>query len=220
MHDAQGTARGQYQLDLSLTADPYLYGAEVTLASGQVVNDPGVSTANLLERANLSSFETDVTAWNSQGTSPPTRAQSATHVAVGAQAMLVTWTGGGGIPFVRSTVTGLTVGATYTLTAQGWATAGGPNWKVGVEGIAQGADVTTKGPSPPAPTRSSATATSHNITVNPSSASTAGTVWIDNVQLLLNGATTALQLALPDVVGDAPTPANVTVTPGHAPTAR
>lgn len=86
------------------------------------------------------------------------------------------------LALVGETVTGLTIGQTYNLSAWGYADADGPDWSVSWDGGTNGTLITQKEEF----TRSSmtfvATATSHKVGVKPRTTA-AGTVWFDGFQL-------------------------------------
>lgn len=218
---------GKYEISITLKADPYLVGERIPLVSAQqVLNDPGVSTANLVP-ANTSSIETDASGW--MATDPvfddPTIARSTTRAAPGAgsASLLVTWptsTAGSAATRTASMISGLVVGATYLASAQVWVPGGAPQVRLNVGLLSAGAgsviSSTTTGAWNQLTFIFTATATSHHIYLINHQASTSGQqVWLDDVQVTLVNATSPTQVVLPDVIGDAPAAAVVTVTPGQ-----
>ncbi|HEY9414582.1 MAG TPA: hypothetical protein VIQ30_07480, partial [Pseudonocardia sp.] len=72
----------------------------------------GDTTVNMISNP---SVETGITGWEAGGgAGTPTLAQSSAQAKYGTKSLLVTWASGGFLPHARYTITGLTVGRTYT----------------------------------------------------------------------------------------------------------
>ena len=169
------------------------YGSQVVLPSVTITRSTTWDSLQVVRGnfnwlgTNASGFETDVSAWSSQGSSPPTRASSTVRATQGTKSMLVTWTGGGGVPYVRNPVAfAMVIGQTYRLSADVWVPSGSPDVRVGVESMGGGAITTVKDAWVTITYTFSATATAHNIYVVPVQANVAGTVYVDNVFVLEN----------------------------------
>ncbi|MGW9196048.1 phage head spike fiber domain-containing protein [Micromonospora chersina] len=92
-----------------------LFGDQVT---------SGATTINLVANP---SVETNITGWEAGGgTGTPTLAQSSAQAKYGSKSLLVTWATGGVLPHARYTITGLTVGRTYTASVWAYVPAGNP----------------------------------------------------------------------------------------------
>lgn len=71
-------------------------------------------------------FEVNTTGWVPGGTVPPTLSTSTAQAWQGSRSMLAQWNTGGFLPLIQVTVTGLTVGRTYTASAYVYIPAGSP----------------------------------------------------------------------------------------------
>ncbi len=172
---------GKFYVDLTLRPDVL---AHVPTTPEDAMTYGGLAGPNFLSD-NASSFETSVAAWSPQGVSPPAILRDATHVADRDWAMRVTFTGGGGTPYVRTTVAGLTIGETYKATGEVWAAVGAPDPRLGIEGGVSGAHTAVKGQNVTIEVTFTATAVSHNLLIGTPAAQAgiAGQVWLDNVRV-------------------------------------
>lgn len=129
------------------------------------------------------SFESGLTDWTPSAT--PAIAQSTTHVKVGSQAMLMTF-GGGGVSgqSAATTVYGLDVGQTYTVSAYVWVPTGDTHVHLRVEGGPDGSASTIVDAWQRITCTFTATATQHLVRIRSATTPAAGDqVWIDAVQL-------------------------------------
>jgi len=209
-----GAVAGKYGIDLELTADPHLYGEEITLATGIVVNDTAVSTANLLT-ANQASMETDVSNWSfntalgarDAGTSV---ASSSTRAHVGTKSLLATWSTTSIGNYVQTSLTTI-IGVRYLISAWVWVPTGSPNVRLSNVFDYASAFTSVKDAWVQLSVEFTAIATTTQVGIDQVASTNGQQCWIDDVSVTQVGA--ASQLILPDAVGDAPAPAVVTVTP-------
>ena len=137
-----------------------------------------------------------VGSWIPGGTAPPTLTSSVTHPHSGAKGLLVTWgTAGTGPAAGPAALTGLVTGRAYTASCQVWVPAGSPNVQLAAAGTVGAASAVTDGFALITVTFT-ATGPSHTLTVQPSTAPTAGQqCWLDDAQVdeaaALAGFTTA-----------------------------
>lgn len=115
----------------------FLSDARSTSAVAKFGDSPGTveTTINL---ATNPSVEVDTTGWGAGGTVPPTIARSNTRAKFGTWSLLVTWGTGGILPLAGYTVTGLTVGRTYTATIYVYVPAGNPDVVLALGGVGFG----------------------------------------------------------------------------------
>ncbi len=138
------------------------------------------------------SFESGLTDWTASAT--PTIAQSTTHVQHGSQAMLLTF-GGGGVPgqSANTTVHGLDIGQTYTVSTYVWVPTGDTHVHLRLDaGGPDGTASTAVDTWQRITLTFTATATQHQMRVRSATTPAAGDqVWIDAVQLEEGSSATA-----------------------------
>ena len=156
------------------TSSPYYPNVKIGRPIRVTATYPPASATNLLS-ANAASVETSVTDWTGFGSA--TRAQSSTRAYVGTKSMLITWPTGG-IPWVQTTVTGLTIGQVYTFSAWVWVPAGAQPVKVGVSGLGNGSPSTVTDAWQRVSHTFTASGTSHAPLFTPSAA-VASTAYVD-----------------------------------------
>lgn len=128
------------------------------------------------------SFESGLTDWTASAT--PTIAQSSTHVQHGSQAMLLTFGGGVSGQSASTTVHGLDIGATYTVSAYVWVPTGDTHVHLRVLGGPDSSPSTVNDAFQRITLTFTATATQHSLLVRSATTPAAGDqVWIDAVQL-------------------------------------
>jgi|JI10StandDraft_1071094.scaffolds.fasta_scaffold05700_9 hypothetical protein len=140
---------------------------------------PPPAAANLLSAANAD-FESGVGSWTAGGTVPPTLAQSATRAWSGSNSLRITWGTGGTFPLAQVSLAGLTIGVVYTFAVYVWVPTGSPDVKTAIGGITSGTSTAVKDTWVRLTQTFTATATSHNLQVWPSTSPTAGQqVYVD-----------------------------------------
>lgn len=166
------------------------------IKKGRPIRVRATSQGNLLP-ANDASFETSVAGWSaaaSAGT-PPVLSQSAVRAQDGTKSMLITWAGTGGTGHrAATTASGLTIGLTYTFSAYLYVPTGSPSVEAGL--VTSGSvSMTTKD----AWTRVSQTFVAASATpalqVASLATSTAGTCYVDAVQLELGSSASTFTTA-------------------------
>ena len=107
---------------------------------------------------------------------------SSTQVNSGAASMKISWSGGGGVPYVRTNpaTAGFVVGQRYTVTAKVYLESG-PPIGVGCESAANGPTTAIIGSWQSVAHSWVATATTHRPVINQGSSTTAGVSYVDNV---------------------------------------
>lgn len=144
---------------------------------------PSAAHRNLLSAQDASLESAGVGAWVAGGTVPPTLSNSTTRAYIGTHSLLVTWGTGGVFPSAGVTLTGLTVGRSYTVQGRAWVPTGSPhvNW---VAASTVGAATTVKDSWQLVTLTFTATSTSHSVQLWPNTAATAGNqVWLDAVMV-------------------------------------
>lgn len=146
--------------------------------------DVGV-TGNFLD-VNQATFESATSVsdwWTAGGSVPPTLSRSSTHPHDASFGMLVTWGTGGTLPLAQTLVTGLVVGREYTASAYGWVPTGSPSIRVVMNGQF-GTVMSTKNADTRFSVTFTASASSHQLQIWPSTAPTAGQqAWVDTLQV-------------------------------------
>lgn len=127
--------RGYYAGQLS-TVDLIIDQGQILVSFAIRPNLPRVAAAgvasNLLAAldADASTFEGGLGGWTVSGTPAPAVAQDDEHVYAGAQAMKITWAGAGTFPQAQRALSGMTAGATYTVSARCYVPTGSPDFRV------------------------------------------------------------------------------------------
>lgn len=133
----------------------------------------------------LSTFEDGIDGWVAGGTVLPTLTSDTAHAHDGTRALLVAWGTGGTTPNAARLVTDLTIGTVYTVSAYAWVPTGDPNVFLDIEGGVSGSAMTTKQAFAQLTLTFTATATSHNLRIRPSTSPTSpDRVWLDSVRVL------------------------------------
>lgn len=124
--------------------------------------------------------------WEAGGTVPPVLTRSVVRAVSGSASMLITWGTGGTLPLAQTklnVVSGLIVGRQYTVSAYGYVPTGDPNIFLSMAGQL-GTVMSTKNAFTRFSVTFTATAKTHRVQVQPSSAPTASDqAWIDNIQV-------------------------------------
>lgn len=100
-----------------------------TSAMGKFGDSLNVGISTTVNYATNPSAETDLTNWSGGGfANPPTVTRDSTHAQFGTWAVLGTWAtaSGGDLPQIQYTVSGLTVGRTYTMSMYAYVPTGSP----------------------------------------------------------------------------------------------
>lgn len=149
---------------------------------------PPKKDANLLSAANAD-FESGVGSWTAGGTVPPTLAQSATQAYSGSNSLRVTWGTGGTFPLAQVSLTGLTVSSIYTFAVYVYVPTGSPDVRTAIGGIAAGTSTAVKDSWVRLTQTFTATGTSHNLQIWPSTSPTAGQLVYVDAAMAVEGST-------------------------------
>ncbi|TAJ21831.1 MAG: hypothetical protein EPO65_00590 [Dehalococcoidia bacterium] len=191
-YDAQLPHQAGWRLHLGTVDEARFPAIGVNLARSNFTSEVG----NYLT-ANQASMETSVADWSAGGSVPPTLSQSNTRAQDGTQSLRIAWGTGGVLPLAQTTVTGLTIGRTYTVSAYGYVPTGDPGLALVIAGIGGGSAMTTKDAFTRFTKTFTATATSHVVQVWPTPAPTAGDLaWVDAVQVWEGSAAVTFTTAL------------------------
>ncbi|MBA2951583.1 carbohydrate binding domain-containing protein, partial [Streptomyces himalayensis] len=127
-------------------------------------------------------FEAGVSGWTSSGT--PVVTQSSTRAQQGTYSMLVTWGGVDNQTVTSAAMTGLVIGTTYTFYAYVWVPTGHTTVRLTQVGGAIGEDSTLFAQWQRLSVTFTATSTSHQVRIRPSTIPTSGhQVWMDAAQV-------------------------------------
>lgn len=144
---------------------------------------PAGSVGNYLS-ANAASMEVNVSDWSAGGSVPPSLSWSNTRAQVGTRSLLITWGAGGVLPLAQTTVTGLVIGRTYTVSAYAYVPTGDPSVVINIPGHSFGAGMETKNAFTRFSHTFTATASSHLVQIWPTVSPSAGDqCWVDAVQV-------------------------------------
>jgi hypothetical protein len=163
------------------------FGGSTEQAAFRVQVDPAGSAPTNLLSAAASDMESGIAAWTSSGTPVPTLTSSTAQAYEGTKSLLITWAGSGGFPQAITTVSGLTIGQTYTAFFNVYVPTGDAN-VIPIFGTTLGATVTVKDAWTPGSATFVATATSHSIGIRGSTPVNTDLCYVDGVRVSL-GAT-------------------------------
>lgn len=160
------------------------FGGSTEQAGLQVQVDPsGALLSNFLSEA-ASNMESGISAWTAAGTPLPALSQSAVRAFEGTQSLLITFAGSGGFPQAQATVSGLTIGQTYTAIFPVYVPTGDAG-VIPVFATATGSTVTLKDQWTLATVTFTATATSHSVAIRGSGSAVGDLCWVDRVRVVL-----------------------------------
>jgi len=138
---------------------------------------PGIEDFNLIPAASAD-FESGVGSWIAAGSPLPTLSSDTAHVWSGAKSLKITWAGSGGFPQGQVTVSGLTIGQTYTFSAYVYVPTGNAS-VIPIFATTVGATMTAKDQWVRVTVTHTATATSHGVGIRGSAPVNLDVCWVD-----------------------------------------